>query len=130
MKYIFRETKKSNYGIAYIDADSVDEAIDKFGGVDEVIQPYGVFKNMYFTGVYEVLKDGEVNPCKIVHSSRVLNGYGYHGGGRKKMNPEDRKVFKTASISATPDQMERLKQMAKDKGVTLSRLVVETLLNE
>lgn len=53
---------------------------------------------------------------------------GYHGGGRKKMDPAVKKQFKTASISGTPEEMDALKAKAKAEGLTLSRYVITKLL--
>lgn len=52
---------------------------------------------------------------------------GYHGGGRKKLPPELKKVYKTISISGTPEEIENLKQKAKANNKSVSRYVIENL---
>lgn len=56
---------------------------------------------------------------------KKYTGYGYHGGGRKKLPPSEKKVFKTVSISGTPEEIENLKQKAKSENKTVSRFVLE-----
>ena len=53
-------------------------------------------------------------------------GYGYHGGGRKPTGVK-RVSF---SVSCQPEELAALKALAKEKGVPLSRLIVETLLGK
>lgn len=55
------------------------------------------------------------------------SGYGYHGGGRKKGSGEGTKRV-SFSVSCQPDELVRLKALAKEKGVPLSNLIVRTLL--
>lgn len=57
-------------------------------------------------------------------------GYGYHGGGRKKMDESDKKIYKNITISGTPEQLDRIKQIAKSEGITVSKLVIKAILNE
>lgn len=59
---------------------------------------------------------------------KKYHGYGYHGGGRKKLDPADKKVFKTVSISGTPDEIARLKELAAENNKTVSRFILESLL--
>lgn len=59
---------------------------------------------------------------------KKYTGYGYHGGGRKKMDPAARKQYKTVSISGTPEEIDDLKAKAKEEGLTLSRYVINKLL--
>lgn len=50
-----------------------------------------------------------------------------HGAGRK---PTGRlKIFKTISISGTPEEIERLKALAETSGKSFSRFVIDTLLS-
>jgi hypothetical protein len=59
---------------------------------------------------------------------KKYSGYGYHGGGRK---PTGRvKIYANTTISGLPEEIEALKALAKSRGKTLSRLVVETLLQK
>ncbi len=49
-------------------------------------------------------------------------------GAKNKIPAQGRKtLFVTASISAYPEDMERLKTLAKERGVTLSKLVINAL---
>lgn len=61
-------------------------------------------------------------------SEKKYSGYGYHGGGRKKMQPEDKKVFKSTTISGTPEEIEHLRELATAAGKSVSRFVLESLL--
>ena len=54
------------------------------------------------------------------------SGYGYHGGGRKATGVK-RVSF---SVSCQPEELEALKELAKEKGEPLSRLIVKTLLQK
>lgn len=53
-------------------------------------------------------------------------GYGYHGGGRKKV--ENKKVFVNTTISGTPEEIAKLKELAKQANKTVSKYVLENLL--
>lgn len=65
---------------------------------------------------------------KMAEKEKKYSGYGYHGGGRK---PTGRlKIFANTTISGTPEEIEELKSLAKSKGKSLSRLVLDTLLGE
>ncbi|MBR0030664.1 MAG: hypothetical protein IJP61_00020 [Treponema sp.] len=56
------------------------------------------------------------------------SGYGYHGGGRK---PTGRvKQFVNTTISGTPEEISALKELAKAQGKTVSRLVLDSLLQK
>lgn len=64
----------------------------------------------------------------MAEKEKKYSGYGYHGGGRK---PTGRlKIFANTTISGTPEEIEELKSLAKSKGKSLSRLVLETLLGD
>lgn len=52
---------------------------------------------------------------------------GYHGGGRKKKDESEKKVYKNITISGTPEELENLKLKAKVAGKTVSRYVIESL---
>ena len=56
------------------------------------------------------------------------SGYGYHGGGRKKLPPEEKKIYKNITISGTVEELKQLKQLAKDNKKTVSRFVIENIL--
>lgn len=61
-------------------------------------------------------------------TEKKYSGYGYHGGGRKKK--ADKKIFVNTTISGTPEEISRLKEAAKKAGKTVSRLVLDSLLEE
>lgn len=64
----------------------------------------------------------------MANEKKKYSGYGYHGGGRK---PTGRlKIFANTTISGTPEQIDELKALAKSKGKSLSRLVLDTLLGD
>ena len=52
--------------------------------------------------------------------------------GSKNKNPAQGriKLFENTTISGTPEEINALKKLAAEKGKTLSRLVIETLLCE
>lgn len=58
------------------------------------------------------------------------------GGGRPKGSPNKgtelgrKTVFKSTTISGRPEEINALKKLAEQNGKSLSRLVIETLLNE
>lgn len=51
---------------------------------------------------------------------------GWRGGGRPRKNEEARR--KTISISGTPAEVEKLKQLAEKENKTVSRYILEILL--
>ena len=53
---------------------------------------------------------------------------GYHGGGRKKTGRL--KIYVNTTISGLPEEIDSLKQLAKKKGKTLSRMVIESFLGK
>lgn len=59
-------------------------------------------------------------------TEKKYSGYGYHGGGRK---PTGRlKIFASTTISGMPEEIARLKELAKQNGKSTSRFVLDTLL--
>ena len=54
-------------------------------------------------------------------------GYGYHGGGRPKV--ENPKVFVNTTISGSPEEIAKLKEKAKAAGKTVSRYVLDWVLS-
>lgn len=60
-----------------------------------------------------------------MEKEKKYSGYGYHGGGRKATGIK-RVSF---SISCQPEEMKALKAAAKEKGVPLSRLIIDSVLN-
>ena len=80
--------------------------------------------------VFLFVKGAEKNikENQMAEKEKKYSGYGYHGGGRK---PTGRlKIFANTTISGTPEEIEQLKSLAKSKGKSLSRLVLDTLLGE
>lgn len=64
----------------------------------------------------------------MAEKEKKYSGYGYHGGGRK---PTGRlKIFANTTISGSPEEIEKLKSLAKSEGKSLSRLVCDTLLGD
>lgn len=53
---------------------------------------------------------------------------GYHGGGRKKTGRI--KIYANTTISGLPEEIDSLKNLAKEKGKTLSRMVIESFLSK
>lgn len=54
-------------------------------------------------------------------------GYGYHGGGRKKTGRL--KHFVSTTICGSAEEIELLKQKAKEQNKTVSRFVLDSILN-
>lgn len=53
---------------------------------------------------------------------------GYHGGGRKKTGRL--KIYANTTISGLPEEIDSLKNLAKERGKTLSRMVIESFLGK
>lgn len=50
------------------------------------------------------------------------------GGGRKTIDPTGKKkVFFSATISGTPEEIERLKEIAKANGKSVSRYILDAI---
>ncbi|MEL3912968.1 hypothetical protein [Treponema pedis] len=49
--------------------------------------------------------------------------------GRKRLSADRKKIFSTTSISGTPLEIETLKSKAKQAGKTVSRFVLDIVLN-
>ncbi|WP_147613931.1 hypothetical protein [Treponema pectinovorum] len=62
-----------------------------------------------------------------MEEEKKYQGYGYHGGGRPRKDTEARRV--TISISGTKTEIEKLKQKAIENNKTVSRFVLENLVN-
>lgn len=52
---------------------------------------------------------------------------GYHGGGRKPLPEDQKKKFKTMSISGTPEEIEKLKEIAKQNNKSVSRYILDQI---
>lgn len=73
MKVLFNQICGKEQGkMAIIDAKSFEEAIEKFGGVDEKFSHHSNFSQHYIEGMYEVKEMGKANPTYIVHTTRIL----------------------------------------------------------
>jgi len=57
---------------------------------------------------------------------KKYTGYGYHGGGRPRKDVEARRV--TISISGTPTEIQKLRELAKENNKTVSRFVLDQVL--
>lgn len=53
-------------------------------------------------------------------------GYGYHGGGRKKKSESGRKQLQ---ISLQQDEVEKLKELTKEAGMSVSEFVRSKVFN-
>lgn len=53
---------------------------------------------------------------------------GYHGGGRKPTGRQ--KIYVNTTISGLPEEIASLKALAKKRGKTLSRFVIESFLKK
>lgn len=51
------------------------------------------------------------------------SGYGYHGGGRKATGLK-RVSF---SVSCQPEELEKLKELVKESGKTMSRFILDSV---
>lgn len=82
---------------------------------------------------YKNMTDEEIEKTinKIENIVKVEKKYsgrgGWHGGGRPKKGPDARR--KTMSISGTPAEIEELQRLAEDSGKTVSRFIIESLIN-
>ena len=57
---------------------------------------------------------------------KKYTGYGYHGGGRKPKGKESRTT--TMSIVCTASEKEKIKQLAKESGQTISGYILQKIL--
>ena len=62
----------------------------------------------------------------IETTEKKYSGYGYHGGGRKATGRV--KIYSNTTISGLPEEIDALKTIARSRGKTLSRLVIDTFL--
>lgn len=59
---------------------------------------------------------------------KKYQGYGYHGGGRPKIDNEARRA--TLSIVGTASEIKKIKELAKASEKTTSRFVIEEILHK
>lgn len=52
------------------------------------------------------------------------SGYGYHGGGRKKLSESGRKAF---SVSLQQNQIDYIKEQAEKRGLNNSQFILEAV---
>ena len=52
------------------------------------------------------------------------SGYGYHGGGRKKLTESGRKAF---SVSLQQNQIDYIKEQAKKWGMNYSQFILDAV---
>lgn len=55
---------------------------------------------------------------------------GYHGGGRPKKAENEKKIYKTISIAGSPAEIEQIRTLAQAENKTVSRFVIDTILEE
>ena len=55
---------------------------------------------------------------------------GWRGGGRPKKAKNEKTVFKTISIAGRPEEIEKIKEMAKTEGKNVSRFLIDMALKE
>lgn len=52
------------------------------------------------------------------------------GSGRPALPQEQKKVFKTVSISGKPEQIEKLKKLAKARNLTVSKMIISDYIKD
>ena len=57
-------------------------------------------------------------------TEKQYTGYGYHGGGRKKLSESGRKSF---ALSMQQEQIDYIKTQAEKSGLTYSSFVLEAV---
>lgn len=77
----------------------------------------------------KIAKDFENNPLPIQGKMSVkkYSGYGYHSGGRKPKGDEPKTT--TMSIVCTASEKEKIKELAKNSGLSISAYIVSKLFN-
>lgn len=55
---------------------------------------------------------------------------GYHGGGRPKKAESEKKIYKTISIAGSPEEIEQIRKLAQAENKTVSRFLIDTILEE
>ena len=60
----------------------------------------------------------------MAEEEKKYTGYGYHGGGRKKMSESGRKQMQ---LSLQQDEIDFIKSKAAEAGLPVSRFVMECL---
>lgn len=60
------------------------------------------------------------------NEEKKYSGYGYHGGGRKATGIKRVNL----QISCQPEQLEKIKQLAKENGKSTSAFVLDCIFNK
>lgn len=69
-------------------------------------------------------------------AEKKYSGYGYHGGGRPKGSPNKgtelgrKTIFKSVTISGSPEEVDKIKQLAESSGKSISRFIIEKILSD
>ena len=58
-------------------------------------------------------------------TEKKYSGYGYHGGGRKKIPDSEKIIYKNITVSGKPEELEEIKQKAKAAKKTVSRYLID-----
>ena len=69
----------------------------------------------------ENIKENALNPEIKIDEIKKYSGYGYHGGGRKATGIKRVSIC----ISGQPEQIEKLKQQAAAKNMTVSAYIFQ-----
>lgn len=54
-------------------------------------------------------------------------GYGYYGGGRRKMAEEDKVHYKSFSINVSPEFLDQLRKIATDNKTSVNKVIVKAI---
>lgn len=83
---------------------------------------------LHFIEIKKIDKEFENKPLPIQGKMSVkkYSGYGYHGGGRKPKGEESRTC--TMSIVCTASEKEKIKQLAKNSGLSISGFILQKIL--
>ena len=70
----------------------------------------------------------EAKKEEIIENVKKYVGYGYHGGGRPKKAESEKTIYKTISIAGNPEEINKIKELAKSENKTVSRFIIEKIL--
>lgn len=81
----------------------------------------------------ENIENTAINPEakkeEIIENVKKYVGYGYHGGGRPKKAESEKTIYKTISVAGSPEEIEQIREMAQVENKTVSRFIIESILN-
>lgn len=81
----------------------------------------------------ENIENTAINPEakkeEIIENVKKYVGYGYHGGGRPKKAESEKTIYKTISVAGSPEEIEQIREMAQTENKTVSRFIIESILN-